>query len=436
MVLSYHGIVGHKAKATLPCVEAALGSMVIPRDPPKSIMTRQKTRVGANNDLIDEVDASGDRIEEAILVYPRGVNPMVSVSYSNYGNNGGQRAGGIKGNSNISTSNPRMPYALGAGGFNFRPPIIKPQDLLPLSRKPRAIVCASAQKSAVNYTQMPMCSKSAEFTPGVNAKSLNVSVQPTCTYRLEKPIEEPFEIKYVIKNPQHISATSGFKESQLVQHDVVKPYANISDSSLHAYADTQRTSSLSQNSSHTNKDTSTYTHASIPTTNVTTNMSERRDVTPIDSLIDVDKHIQDSINVTYDGSRVGPALQKYIHDDVTLVKNLPSHSADTNRAENIHKTVVLNPYQKQYERKTPATEAYSSIGSSFTAEKMFDQSRDIKLRPKIQPGGFDGAGTIPMTDRPEMNKTLNNTKHALRKEAFQNYQNRFDSGLVHAPKVR
>ena len=85
--ISYSAIV-NSGKITLPSVEAGLGSMNMLRDPPKSIHTSRNDRVGQTSSITEMVDESQNRACEAINVYARGVNPSVSVSYSNYGNNG------------------------------------------------------------------------------------------------------------------------------------------------------------------------------------------------------------------------------------------------------------------------------------------------------------------------------------------------------------
>ena len=95
MPFSYSGLTSY-GKATLPSVEAWGTNMNIIRDPPKSIMTRRKDKVGDDVYLSMTLDEASDRNCEAIQTYARGVNPFAEVSYSNYGNNGGQRSGGIK----------------------------------------------------------------------------------------------------------------------------------------------------------------------------------------------------------------------------------------------------------------------------------------------------------------------------------------------------
>ena len=105
--------------------------MNILRDPPKSIHTRRIDKVGQTSSITATIDDSSNRACEAILQYARGVNPMVSVSYGNQGNNGGkstlQRSQG---------SQAFLPYRVVRDGA-FRPPVMRQEQLMPLSRQPR-----------------------------------------------------------------------------------------------------------------------------------------------------------------------------------------------------------------------------------------------------------------------------------------------------------
>ena len=93
MSISYSGIIGNgSGKVTLPSVDSWGTNMNILRDPPKSIQTRQhNNHILMTSEITQMIQDSGDRMNEAIQVYARGVNPMVDVSYDNYGNNRGRR---------------------------------------------------------------------------------------------------------------------------------------------------------------------------------------------------------------------------------------------------------------------------------------------------------------------------------------------------------
>ena len=76
---------------TLPSVESWGTNMNIQRDPPKALWTRKIDKVSQTQEITRMIgEGGGDRICEMIKVYPRGINPHVAVSYSNYGTNGGQ----------------------------------------------------------------------------------------------------------------------------------------------------------------------------------------------------------------------------------------------------------------------------------------------------------------------------------------------------------
>ena len=128
--LSYSGLTNF-GRVTLPSVETWGTNMNILRDPPKSIVTRKIDKVGEDSAITEMIDESGNRACEAINVYARGVNPMVSVSYSNYGNNGGGgMAGSLTGLSDsftrlsgaVNGAQASLPYKPMNGGA-FRPPV-------------------------------------------------------------------------------------------------------------------------------------------------------------------------------------------------------------------------------------------------------------------------------------------------------------------------
>src|SRR3989338_7586264 len=127
-MLSYSAITNY-GKVTLPSVEAWGNNFNVLRNPPASKYTRRVDKVGETSEIVQMVEEAGDRlapINEVILTYARGVNPMVSVDYSNSGNNGGQRAGGAStagltyGQQN-SGKQSFLPYRVMRDGA-FRPP--------------------------------------------------------------------------------------------------------------------------------------------------------------------------------------------------------------------------------------------------------------------------------------------------------------------------
>ena len=123
-------------KVTLPSVDDWGTNLNIIKDPTKGVFTRRKDKVGDTQEILLAQDESGDRIAECINVYARGVNPMVGVSYNNYGKNGGQSGCSKQGGA-------KLPYRPQV----FHPPVYRQENLMPLSRQPREWFYAIANPS-------------------------------------------------------------------------------------------------------------------------------------------------------------------------------------------------------------------------------------------------------------------------------------------------
>ncbi len=151
MALSYSAIIG-RGKFNLPSVESWNTNNNIIRDPPRSIVAPRRDKVGSNSAITEEIEMSRDRIAECILAYPRGVNPMVGVSYNGSGN-AGIHAG-------QSLFNPgqqaKLSYRVMMNGA-FRPPILAPVDLLPLSRMPRLVTKVNCAVNRPDYQKKLSC---------------------------------------------------------------------------------------------------------------------------------------------------------------------------------------------------------------------------------------------------------------------------------------
>ena len=216
--LSYSALT-NRGKVTLPSVESGLGSLNVLRDPPKSIMTRRKDKVGQTMDITQDIQDSNDRFSEAILQFPRGVNPAVGVSYSNYGNNGGAR-------NTSSASNylqARLPYRI---GDNFRPPLLSQRDTLPLSRLPRVFFHQVTNPNYADYTKKLMCPGS-EPKRAIIDQPLNASICSGMKCNWETPIIEPFEVKYAIQPHVRSSVGSGVSYMDITHQENKNPNRGI-----------------------------------------------------------------------------------------------------------------------------------------------------------------------------------------------------------------
>jgi len=165
-------------KVTLPSVEMWGTNMNILRDPPASKYTRRIDKVGDTQQVLLAQEASGDRIAEMINVYARGVNPMVSVSYDNYGNNAGARNSILQGNRAV-----KLPYKPEV----FHPPVFRQEDLMPLSRQPRTWFYALSNPEIPGIVQQMSCPET-KCSIWPDDKRLQTEAKPTLQYNTEMPL--------------------------------------------------------------------------------------------------------------------------------------------------------------------------------------------------------------------------------------------------------
>jgi hypothetical protein len=397
--LSYSGLTNYGV-ATLPSVDSWGTNMNILRDPPKSIMTRRKDRVGETSAITETIDESGDRTAEVIQVYSRGVNPSVSVSYSNYGNNGGGgQSGSLTGLSQNftrlsgATANTQsfLPYRIMAYDGNFRPPInrLKPQDLMPLSRQPRAWTSQFTSPGFADFSKKLRNPTEACNTREVITDKLNTSVRATEYKRIETPIEQPNETKYSVQDVMNISATS----QNFVNNNTFNTDNYIQDANSHL---------------------------------VNSNLSGNKQTNIEDIInIDTDKHIQNVhiINHTAHKTRDGDGT-KYIHNDLEKTKVLPSYQATTNIGDSRTYKNMSHSNELELSRNVPSI-LYENIGKVQRTEDPNGKQKSIK--ETLNPGGYlVNNSSKPKTERISSIPTLrDNERNRISKFINNEVQNRF-----------
>jgi len=395
--LSYHGVIGHTAKATLPSVDSYYTDMNILRDPPKMVMTRKIDKVGETSSITQMVEDSSDRACEAILTYARGVNPFASVSYQNYGNNGGQRVNGFSSSrrgGNLAGRQARLPYSLGPQG-SFRPPAVPQQNLYPLSRLPRIWTSAFTKPGFADFSKKMICPTKGDSMRQIKSDdmTLRTCVRPTATYQIQAPITENFEVKYVIKNPTHISAQSGRRTADITEQYVGMPTKEVNTNPLHADAQSNLKSVKHIDNNHMNTDK--YIQNPLHT-NVQSNVSQNIQLIPIEDIVNVDVRVKNQFNIPYAAPVKGHEKTDKMHDDPHLQRVTPLHNATTNISRQDR---YVNPIQGQI-RQLQANRPHAigitnqSGGRQHGGDNM--SSRNYNLKPTINPGSFQGKATIPV----------------------------------------
>lgn len=417
--LNYSGLVNH-GKITLPSVETWGTNMNILRDPPKSYYTRKIDKVGETSSITEMIDESGSRACEAIQVYARGVNPCVSVSYTNNGSNAGQRSGGITDGINQNQS-AKLPYTIMRDGA-FRPPVLLQEDLLPMSRMPRNWTTAYSQPGFADFSKkMRTCASAAE-TKEVKNETLQGYVRPTAVYKLEAPLHEPFEVKYVIQPTIKTSANSGVRTMDVTQQHVGKPTKEIDNKPLHAQAQTNYTDS--RHVDNNEFDPSRYIQ-DVNSQNVVSNASSNKHTTSIEDIFDLaNLPIHSNIlNTSADAPISAPEQTKYFHDDINLARTLPEHNANTNIGNTSVYKNVNHENKIELDRNIPLN---SFVANPVARSDSDNNSREVRLAPKINPGGFSVPGQVPMTERMEHGYGIGDSEKArMNRMVLDSMQNRF-----------
>jgi len=342
-MFSYSSLV-NKGKLTLPSVDSWGTNNNIQRDPPKSITTRRIDKVSDNNDITKMIDNS-DRSTEAILRFSRGVNPSVSVMYSNHG-------GSMQ---NFGNQQSFLPYRINKDG-DFHPPVPAPQDLLPLSRLPRNTIEVNTKPSMPHYTKELENSRNQTASKNVHQEIISASVRAPRTYMLQKPFQEPFEIKYNIQNPISVSGYSGkiaFSDRTVQDSDII-PSKTINVDTMHLSAETNKQDKRKK------IDEGSFDFSKIRTQEVTLieyqtalQGNQKTDMEKIHEGFELDRNIP-----VYDSfsNMKGLSHIKFANDnEILLERNLPEYQTHSNLTSNekrnnlIHKDIELDRNLPEYQ---------------------------------------------------------------------------------------
>jgi hypothetical protein len=386
-------------------------------------------------------------------VYARGVNPSVSVSYSNNGSNGGRRSGSI---TNMRSAKP--PIQIMDGGA-FRPPIRLQQDLLPLSRQNRVKTEIAPTPGFADFTKVVKRCGDASNTKEVKNSLLNVKSVPTKTYNLEPGAQENFEVKYVIQPTITNDVKSSIRGTDITELVVKEPTKELNRYNIHADLITNKADSqihvsnngelLQDNYIHEKLNSNVtlnkadsqihvfnngellqdnYIHEKL-NSNVTLNKADsRHNTTSLNDIAGVTNipvfkniiHTDASSGLKY-GEKV-----KYLHEDLTLDKNLPMYSSTTNHGDS-RISKIKHEYINSVElsRNNPN---HSFTTNSAIQGNYVNVDRKASLRPKLEYGGFHNNTSKPMLAENVENLVFSNhiDINNLSKKTLRNYEGRFN----------
>ena len=461
-MLSYSSLV-NSGKVTLPSVDAWSSNLNIMKDPPKSVMTRRKDKVGENNDLLKMIDNS-DRSTEAILRFARGVNPSVSVSYSNNGLS-------TQGFNNLQA---KLPYSINKDG-DFHPPVQAPQDLLPLSRLPRNTTFTVTKPSMPHYGKELPNSRNVTTTSAVKEEIISAQVRPTKRYYLQRPFQEAFQTDYNIKDVLKKSTSTNVSSGNKTLQEVLVPTKQINNDNLNAFAQSNLSNPIyqSQNNLDPTKflqdtnahsvntnlkdisngipldvDLSNFNTKDVTLIEYTTPLKSNGKTEFIHENFELDRNLPIYNSSTNSGfnkttnldfhndlilDRVLPVYNSttnikgngehvsYIHDDLELEKNLPEHSQRTNFTKGTQ-NILKHEYMKDYERK--AYLGKMDTNSSGVGDNV-KSARKYNLEDKLQLGEYNIPASIPSLDRlSNVNTNFETERVKMNRKAFNLFSER------------
>lgn len=421
--INYDAIVGRKSKVTLPSVDSWSSNMNILRDPSKGIFTQRRNRVGDTSFLNEAVEEEGgpNRTCEYINVFARGVNPSVSVSYDNNGSNGGQssafRTGG--------QTQAKLPFRIMNGGA-FRPPVIMPEEKFSLSRQPRAWTSAYSAPGFADFSRKLRSCGTDQDTREVKSQTLKACVRPTAVYNIEKPLKEPFEVRYMIQPTLHTSANSGIHSQTHMNYLSTEPTKEINAEPLAPCANTNPSENRYVHNSEMY--TEKYIQDSLAHV-VQTNPSKNS--TPIEHLFDLgDLHVKDE---TRHMSRTTPLSGydkiDYIHEEIELPRSLPATNATTNFSDPRVNRAIQHQNIPITQRNLPMT-SYTANPTSRPTISVDHGSRTAYLQPKVSHGSFSVPAQIPASTYIENNISNHETQ---RSKMSKNVYNAMQERYSHAP---
>lgn len=386
--IDYNAIIGKRAKVTLPSVDTWFTDMNILKDPPRGIFTAKKEKVFDTSAITTEQEESGNRACENILVFARGVNPFVSVSYDNFGNNGGKNSAFTPG----GQTQAKLPYPILRGG-DFRPPLIMPEEKFALSRQPRPWTSNFASRSFADFSKRLRSCGTDQNTREVKADTLHALVEPRPTMRIETPVQEGYEARKSIQNVITNDVSSGIRGHELIDYLSTDPTSGIDENPLHADARTNPSENRYVNESEF--DAGKYIQGTLAHdayTNPSTNCTQ------IDTMFDLsDMPVKNHVlHISRTTPLSGYNQDNLEHNPIELSRKMASTQAHSNVSDpRVHRS-IKHENTILTQRNLPQVSVEARPISRPTSMPEHG-SRQARLIPKINPGSFAIPSQVPQS---------------------------------------
>ena len=293
---------------------------------------------------------------------------------------------------------------------------------MPLSRMPRVWTSSFTQPGFADFSKKMKTCGTAENTKEVKTNTLKANVRPTAVFRIDAPLTEPFEVKYVIQPIIKTSANSGIRSMDRTTQHVQEPTKEVNRNMVYAFA--QSNNSNIQHVNNNNFDTNPFIQDTNNHSVFTNPGQEHLQIASIEDILDLsDIRVKDLRNIEYQTTLSGTDQSKYIHDDINLTRRLPEYTATTNINQNIYKT-IRHENNKELERNTPLT--HIDINPSKYGMNSDIISRDYKLNPKINAGSYNIPVAVPMINRMQnVKESFESNKSKMSRMVMQQHEGRY-----------
>ena len=121
--------------------------------------------------------------------------------------------------------------------------------------------------------------------------------------------------------------------------------------------------------------------------------------------------------------------QEYIHKDIQLERRMPEH-ATTSNINNPRVYKRTESHMRELERNRPIAQASVNPGGHRGTDEYEINSREYKLTPKLNYGGFENNGMKRRFEREEVNIPDNNIdamKVNMGKKVMNQFEGRYES---------
>jgi hypothetical protein len=343
------------------------------RDPPKSIHTKKKERVEMG-DVSYMIRNDDSRINEGISYLARGVNPMVDVSYSNYGGNGAKLT-------TMATPTATNPYKVIKDGA-FRPPIMTQEDLLPLSRMRRPETSATTNPgiSTLAGFVSPNLQNNVDLATVSNAidvKKINyLSIRPSATFNISLPIDVD------------VFGNRAIQKNKLQFAHYANPSTNLFD--VPDYLQTTNDRNIVNDAINQNN---------LKVQNVTSNPNLKVYIQQGNDLTEVQGSVKDKLNIAVQ-TRLGKPITINREDGTPIkIKDYISKVVQTNVNAAGGDAIILrvnnNENTIQLERNMPLYATSTNISPGY--QKQYDNTGVIELDSKLQTSAMSNINDRTMT---------------------------------------